>query len=95
MPTKHQRILVTRDGELDDALTRVAPLVGPVPTARLVHDLAVRGAEAVLADRERSGAGLAELVRVFRERDESVIDFGVLARTDQEAWGIEPDPELR
>jgi hypothetical protein len=52
MPTKHQRIAVTNDAELREALARVERLFDGTPTARIVHDLAVEGAQ-VVADAER------------------------------------------
>jgi len=51
MPTAHPRIAVTRDPELAAALDRAAGLLGPdVPAARLVRDLALRGARALETD---------------------------------------------
>jgi hypothetical protein len=48
MPTLHPRIGVTRDEELDAAIERAASVMGAdVPAARLVRDLAVRGARAL------------------------------------------------
>jgi hypothetical protein len=49
VPTRRDRIPVTKDPELAAALERVAALVPPgVKPAALVHDLAVRGADASL-----------------------------------------------
>lgn len=49
--TSHRRIAVIRDPELDAALRRVGPLVGPdLPAATLLRALALRGAAAVEAD---------------------------------------------
>lgn len=51
MPTSHPRIAITRDPELDAAIDKASSLVGAnVPTARLVRDLAVRGAHALEAE---------------------------------------------
>jgi hypothetical protein len=51
MPTAHPRIAITRDPELDDALDRAGALLGRnVPAARLVRDLALRGAHALEAE---------------------------------------------
>lgn len=51
MPTSHPRIAVTRDPELDAAIEKANSLVDVnVPTARLVRDLAVRGALALEAE---------------------------------------------
>lgn len=52
VPTRFARIPVTKDRALAEALDRVVPLIEPEqPTASLVHDLAIRGAEAMLAER--------------------------------------------
>jgi hypothetical protein len=42
--TKHPRIAVTRDPELDAALRRAGATLGDRPAATLVRDLALRGA---------------------------------------------------
>jgi len=65
MPTAHPRIAVTRDPELAAALDRAAGLLGhEVPAARLVRDLALRGARALEAeDAERQSRR-----RAFAER---------------------------
>jgi predicted nucleic acid-binding protein len=63
MPTRHDRIPVTKDPELAAALERVASLVpaGAKP-ATLVHDLAVRGADALLAERRDDAEALEALI---------------------------------
>ncbi len=90
MPTKHPRIAVTRDAELDEALESVAPFVGPVRPARLVHDLAIRGAEALVEDEAPRREALARLARL---RETDLVDWDVLARIDREAWGYEFEDE--
>jgi hypothetical protein len=63
MPTKHGRIALTRDPELDAALKAAAPVLGPSkPAATLARELVLRGAKAVLDDPE------AELDRWLDER---------------------------
>jgi hypothetical protein len=63
MPTKHARIALTRDPELDAALKAAAPVLGPSkPAATLARELVLRGAKAVLDDPE------AELDRWLDER---------------------------
>ncbi len=42
--TKHRRIAVVRDPDLDAALHRAAALLGDKPAATLVRELALRGA---------------------------------------------------
>lgn len=44
MATKHPRIAVTRDPELDAALRRAGAALGERPAATLVRELALRGA---------------------------------------------------
>jgi hypothetical protein len=63
MPTKHARIALTRDPELDAALKAAAPVLGPSkPAATLARELVLRGAKAVLDDPN------AELDRWLNER---------------------------
>jgi hypothetical protein len=51
VPTAHPRIALTRDPELDDALRRVAPLLGESkPTATLARELILRGARDLLTN---------------------------------------------
>ena len=63
MPTKHPRIALTRDPELDAALEAAAAILGPSkPAAALARELLLRGAKAVLDDPN------AELDRYLNER---------------------------
>jgi hypothetical protein len=63
MPTKHARIALTRDPELDAALKAAAPVLGhSMPDATLARELVLRGAKAVLED------PTAELDRWLDER---------------------------
>jgi adenylylsulfate kinase-like enzyme len=86
MPTKHARIAVTLDEELGQALARVEALDGRrMPRARLLRDLALRGAEAVLeddADRREKLERLAEL-----STSPDWLDHDLLMRIEEEAWG--------
>jgi hypothetical protein len=64
VPTKHPRIAVTRDPELDAALKAAAPILGrSKPASALVRELALRGAKAVVDEDPRS-----ELDRWLDER---------------------------
>lgn len=88
MPTKHPRIAVTCDEELAAALARVEALSGSssVQRARLVRELALRGAQ-LLVDEEDERA---ELLRRLAEQStgtRSLFDRDVLARIDEAAWG--------
>jgi hypothetical protein len=86
MPTKHERIAVVRDGDLHSALERIAPLVAPgTRPATLVHDLAIRGAEALLAEHDRRQAALRDLADRSVQPDPG-FDREVLARIDELAW---------
>jgi hypothetical protein len=63
MPTKHARIALTRDPELDAALKAAAAVLGPSkPAATLARELVLRGTQAVLDDPD------AELDRWLAER---------------------------
>jgi hypothetical protein len=89
MPTRHERIPVTKDPVLADALERVAALVPPgVKTATLVHDLAVRGADAMLAE-ERNRTEAVEGLIARSTADDPGFDRGVLSSLDREAWRLD------
>jgi hypothetical protein len=63
MPTKHDRIAITRDPEVDAALKSAGAVLGPSkPAATLSRELLLRGAKAVLDDPD------AELDRWLDER---------------------------
>ena len=63
MPTKHDRIAITRDPEVDAALKSAGAVLGPSkPAATLARELLLRGAQAVLDDPD------AELDRWLDER---------------------------
>ncbi len=83
MPTAHPRIAITRDPELDEALDRVARLLShDVPVARLVRDLALRGAQAL----ELEDAESRTRRRAFAERigsDQPPWDGDVLERVEE------------
>lgn len=87
MPTRFVRIPVTKDPALAEALNRVAPLVEPAqPAASLVHDLAIRGAEAMLADRRHDADGIERLIERSTSSDPG-FDVDVARRIDELAWG--------
>ena len=48
--TRRQRITVTKDDELANALERMRPFFPGKPAAALVHDLAIKGAVAIEED---------------------------------------------
>jgi hypothetical protein len=87
MPTRFARIPVTKDLALAEALDRVAPFVEPDrPAASLVHDLAIRGAEAMLAERRRDAEAMERLIERSTSRDPG-FDVDVARRIDELAWG--------
>jgi hypothetical protein len=86
MPTRFTRIPVTKDLALAEALDRVAPLVKPdEPAASLVHDLAIRGAEAMLAERQHDAEGIERLIERSTSADPG-FDVNVARRIDELGW---------
>jgi hypothetical protein len=64
VPTRHPRVQVTVDHELSAALDAVDP--APRSRSRLIRDLALLGATAARADRERREASREFLLRIVR-----------------------------
>jgi hypothetical protein len=62
MPTTNPRVQVTIDDELADALAAVDPT--PASRSRLVRDLAIRGADAIRADRVQAQDSLSHLLAI-------------------------------
>lgn len=62
MATAHSRIQVTVDEELASAMLRIDP--APTSRSRLVRDLALRGAQAVEAERAQAGEALTILLEI-------------------------------
>ena len=90
MPTHRDRIAVTKDPELAGALESVAALVPEgVKPATLVRDLAVRGADALLADARADDAALEALI-ARSTADDPGFDRELLSDIDREAWNLEP-----
>lgn len=85
MPTKHQRIPVTNDPDLADALRRVEPLFQGAPAARIVHDLAIKGAEAIEREQDTRAKAMEDLLFLFTEPNSS-LDLDVLKQIDELAW---------
>jgi hypothetical protein len=77
MPTKHTRIALTRDPELDAALKAAARVLGPSkPAATLARELVLRGAKAVVdedpnAELDRWLDERGGVVRATRSREEA------------------------
>ena len=88
LPTRHRRISITEDPELAAALRAVAALERETPgPARLVRDLAIRGANAVLAERREREAALERLA-AWSTDPNSAIDRDVLLHGRDQAWGV-------
>jgi hypothetical protein len=86
VPTKHPRIPVTNDARLAEALARVAPYFRGAPTATVVHELALKGAETLERERAERERALKRLV-AFSTNREDLIDWDVLESVDELAWG--------
>jgi hypothetical protein len=76
MPSTKSRIQVPFDRDL---ATAVAELGGGRSKSRVVHDLALRGAEAMRAEEQRYQEALAFLQRLDAGEDDR-FDFSVSAR---------------
>ena len=86
MPTKLARIAVMRDRQLEEALESVRELMPPDSSAAaLVHDLAVRGAEALRTDAEHRRRLRLELADMAESKSPPW-DPAVLADIDRLAW---------
>jgi hypothetical protein len=71
MPTKHPRIAITRDPEVERALTSASRVLGPSkPEATLARELVLRGAKEVI--KEARGDIDPELDRYLDERGDVV-----------------------
>jgi hypothetical protein len=89
--TRFDRIPVTKDPALAAALDRVTPLIGAdKPTATLVHDLAIRGADALVEEKQDRARQLAWVAEVTSS-PHVLWDPEVMERIDELAWGIPPD----
>jgi hypothetical protein len=87
VPTSHDRIPVTKDPALAEALDRARALASPgIATATLVHYLAIRGAAALLADHQRDAEAIERLVRRTTSGDPRY-DPDILADIDRLGWG--------
>ena len=86
MPTRYPRVPVTVDEPLGRALARVEEVRGAtVQRARLLRELALRGAEVVLEEERGRREALERLADVSTSADPP-FDRAVLARVRDEAW---------
>jgi hypothetical protein len=68
MPTKHARIALVRDPEVDAALKSAAPVLGASkPDATLARELLLRGARAVLDEPDAERRRRREVLARVRE----------------------------
>jgi hypothetical protein len=89
--TRFDRIPVTKDPALAAALDRVTLIVGACkPTATLVHDLAIRGADALVEEKQDRTRELAWIAEVTTS-GEPPWDPEIMERIDELAWGIPPE----
>jgi hypothetical protein len=84
VPTNHRRIPVIEDAPLAAALEVAAPLFPGLKPSRLLHELAIKGAAAVVEEQKRAAEQIEALVAFSTER-ESLIDWDALASVD-DAW---------
>lgn len=83
---RHSRVQVPRDPDLERAIRRGRAVLGAsAPTSRVVHELAVRGAEALESDQaaERRAAEFALSVA----EGTSGLDLESLRSARERAWG--------
>jgi len=85
MPTKLPRIAVTKDAELAAALAVVRGQFEGVAEARIVRDLAIRGAEALAADEARRHE-LTERLIAWSTDPNSSMDREALRTVRDTAW---------
>jgi hypothetical protein len=89
--TRFDRIPVTKDPALAAALDRVTTIVGAgKPMATLVHDLAIRGADALVEEQQDRARELAWVAEATTS-GEPPWDPKILERIDELAWGIPPE----
>jgi hypothetical protein len=86
MPSsRHPRVQVRRDPQLDRAIARGRALLGAdVPAAQVVHDLALRGLEAMEEDAVERSDGRDFLISVAD--GESGLDLDGLRDVRDRAW---------
>jgi hypothetical protein len=83
--TRHPRIQVPGDPELQRAIARGRDLTGPTaPASQVVRALALRGAAALEADREAAARARAFLISVAE--GSSGLDLAGLRDVRERAW---------
>jgi hypothetical protein len=85
MTSRHPRIQVPRDPELDRAITRARGILGPgAPSSQIVHTLAVRGAAALEQDQQARERARDFLISVAAGT--SGLDLDRLRSVRDRAW---------
>ena len=83
--TRHPRVQVPRDPELDRAIARGRGVLGPgVPSSKIVHTLAVRGAAAL--DRDHEAENRARDFLISAAAGDSGLDLASLRDVRDRAW---------
>ena len=86
MPTRYRRIPVTNDPPLAEALARVERHFDGAPAAKIVHDLAIKGAEAVEREQGDRAQAIERLIALFTEPNDA-LDLDYLKHVRELAWG--------
>lgn len=85
MASRHPRLQVPRDPELERAIARGRALLGPgAPASQVVRALAIRGADAIESNQEAADATIEFLVAVAEGR--SGLDLESLTTVRERAW---------
>lgn len=92
MPTKHRRIALTADPELEAAIAAARRELGDMPESRLVRELALRGSREIQPD--ETDRALAELKRVAVAWPEEPMGEH-LRRVGLPAGEVDPDDPYR
>jgi len=86
MASRHPRVQVPRDPELERAIGRARAAMGAsTPTSQVVHELALRGAEAVESDRAVAKRAVDFAIEVADGA--SGLDLESLRTARERAWG--------
>jgi hypothetical protein len=82
---RHPRVQVTRDPELERAIVRGRGVFGPgLPSSKVLHALAIRGAAAL--DQERQAEGRARDFLISVAKGSSGLDLEGLRSVRDRAW---------